>query len=226
MKPLCRAIALACAVTGMGTAAFAQDPVLNTLDVQRLVAAETPVASLRLAIHFNALADRYFATADAHTAMGATYKATAHRSVALTAGEHCQQLATQARETATVARRLANYHIAFAAGRSAPLPGDAAALQGGLGAREPTADELRKLSRLARTRSDHLVLAEYYSTVAKRKAAESTDQHNRAQAYRAGVRKGFYDAEATAHRLARVAHLAALRAEQSASLHRQLANIA
>ena len=226
MKRLYRTIVTAFAVTAIGTAAFAQDPVLNTLDVQRLVAAETPVASLRLAIHFNALADLYVAEAEAHRAMGATYKATAQRAAALTAGDHCKQLATRAAETAALARRLAIYHTAFAAGATAVLPAGAAALQGGLGAREPTADELRKLSRLARTRTDHLVLAEYYSTVAKRKASESADHHRRAVAYRAGPRKGAYDVGGISDHLADVAHTAALRAQQFANLHRQLANIA
>ena len=226
MKPLFRTIATAFAATAIGTAAFAQDPVLNILDVQRLVAAETPVASLRLAIHFNTLADRYLAEAEAHTAMGATYKATAQRTAALTAGDHCKQLATRAAETGAVARRLANYHAVFAAGRTAVLPAGAAALQGGLGAREPTADELRKLSRLARTRTDHLVLAEYYGTVAKRKTSESAAHHRRAMAYRAGPRKGGYDVGVISDHLAKVAHMAALRAEQSANLHRQLANVA
>ena len=99
-------------------------------------------------------------------------------------------------------------------------------MQGGLGAREPRAEELQKLSKLARSRTDHLVLAEYYGIVARRKAAESAGYRSRATAYRAGVHKGLYDAGAIDDRLARVAHVAAVAAEQWANLHRQLANIA
>lgn len=226
MKRLSRALAVAFAVSAMGTAAAAQDPILNKVDLQRLVAAETPVASLRLVLHFNALADRYRAEAEAHTATAATFKATANRSAAVTAGDRFTQLAARATDSAAVARRLAAYHASVATGHSVPLPAGAAALQGGLGAREPSAEELRRLSRLARSRADHLVLAEYYTIVARRKATESANYHNRAMAYRAGPHKSLFAAGATADGMARAAQAAARTAEQWAHLHRQLANIA
>ena len=46
-----------------------------------------------------------------------------------------------------------------------------------------------------------------------------------AKGYRAGVRKGTYDAAVTFDRLARIARDAAKEAAEAASLHKQLANI-
>lgn len=226
MKRFSRILAVAFAASAIATAAAAQEPILNKVDLQRLVAAETPVARLRLVLHFNALADRYREEAEAHTATAATFKATANRSAAVTAGDRFTLLAARATESAAAARQLAAYHASAATGGSVPLPAGAAAMQGGLGAREPSADELRRLSRLSRSRGDHLVLEEYYGILARRKAAESADHRGRATAYRAGLHKGLYDAGVNDDRLARVAHLEARRAQQSANLHRQLANIA
>ena len=65
MKPLSRIVMAAAVFTGIATCAAAATPsaVLNRLEVQRLVAAETPVANLRLAAHFNALADQFIGAA-------------------------------------------------------------------------------------------------------------------------------------------------------------------
>ena len=84
MKPFYRIAVAALALVGVATLAAAQAPsgVLNKLEVQKLVAAETPEAGTALAAHFTALADRYTADAADHKAMGQAYKANANRSAA------------------------------------------------------------------------------------------------------------------------------------------------
>ena len=64
MTPLKRVVITAVAFVGATAVAAANTPsnVLNKLEVQKLVAMERPVADLALAVHFNALADRYLDT--------------------------------------------------------------------------------------------------------------------------------------------------------------------
>jgi hypothetical protein len=217
------------AVTIVGTAALAaaQAPsgVLNKVEVQKLVAAETPEASVALAAHFDALADRYLADAANHKAMGQAYKANGNRSAVTSAADHCDRLAKLAGDSATAARELAKYHRDLAGGKAAVLPKGAAALQGGKGAPDPTAEQLHHLAMMARTRADQLSLQEYFATLAKKNTAEAEDYTTMARAYRAGARKGTYDAAVTFDHLAKIARDAAKEAAEAASLHNQLANI-
>ena len=227
MKPFYRVACAAIALVGFAAVAAAQAPagVLNKLEVQKLVAAETPEASLALAAHFTALADRYTADAAKHKAMGQAYKANANRSAVTSAANHCERLAALARESAPVARELANYHLKLAGGESAVLPKGATELHAGKGAPEPTADQLHHLAMAARTRADHLALEEYFATLAKKNTAEADDHVTMAKAYRAGVRKGAYDPAVNCDRLARIAREAAKEATEAATLHQQLADI-
>jgi hypothetical protein len=227
MKAFYRIAVAAVAIVGTAALAAAQAPagVLNKLEVRKLVAAETPEASVALAGHFTALADRYTADAAKHKAMGQAYKANANRSAVTSAATHCERLATLGTESATAAGELARYHRDLAGGKAAVLPKGAAALQGGKGAPDPTVDQLHHLAMMAGTRADHLSLEEYFATLAKRNTAEAEDYVTMAKAYRAGARKGTYDAAVTFDRLAKLARDAAEEATESASLHKALANI-
>ena len=189
------------------------------------MAAETPEASVALAAHFDALADRYLADAANHKAMGQAYKANANRSAVTSAAAHCDRLAKLASDSAAAARELAKYHRDLAGGKAVVLPKGATALQGGKGAPDPTAEQLHHLAMMARTRADHLSLQEYFATLAKKNTAEAEDYATMAKAYRAGVRKGTYDAAVTFDHLARIARDAAKEAAEAAALHKQLANI-
>jgi hypothetical protein len=228
MKPLSRIVMAAAVFTGIATCAAAATPsaVLNRLEVQRLVAAETPVANLRLAAHFNALADQFIVNADRHRAMATAYRANANRSATTTAGDQCDRLAARDEKWAGAALELAMYYADLAAGFGAALPARAVALQGGYGAPEPTADQLHKLALTARTRGDHLALREYYSIVAKQKTSEAETFANAAAAYRAGVRHGTYDPALAIEQLAKTARRAAQQATEAANRHAVLANIA
>ena len=228
MKPLYRIAVALVACLGAATAAAAEPPsrVLNKLEVQKFVAAETPIANLRLAIHFDGVAEQYFREAARHRATATVYGANAHRSIATTAADHCEREAVIATQWAVAARRLARYHVELASGRTGIFPPGAAELQGGRGAPEPTAEQLHRLALLARTRSDHLALQEYYAIVAEERTAAADAYRRMAAAYRAGVRKTVGDPGSNYDRLASLARRAAQQATEAANRHRQLATIA
>ena len=228
MKPLSRVVMTAAVFAGIATFAAAATPsdVLNRLEVQKLVALETTVADLRLALHFNALADQFIGDAERHRVMASVYRANANRSATTTAGDQCDRLAARDEKWAVAALELAMYYGDLSSGIDAVLPARALALQGGYGAPEPTADQLHKLALTARTRGDHLMLREYYSTLAKRRAAEAGDYASMVTAYRASVRNGGYDPGVAYERLARIARKAAKEATEAANRHWVLANVA
>ena len=227
MKTLYRAVVAAVAILATAALAAAQAPssVLNKLEVQKLVAAETPEANSALAAHFNALADRYLADAESHKAMGRAYQANANRSAVTSAATHCERLAKIAADEATTTREMARYHRDLAGGKGAVLPKGAAALHAGHGAPEPTADQLHHLAMTARSAADHRALEEYFATLAKKNNADADDHVAMAKTYRAGVRKGTYDPAVHCDRLAKLAREAAKEANEAAALHKQLANI-
>jgi hypothetical protein len=222
-------IAITAAVfMGTATAAAANPPswVLNRLEVQKLVASETPIANLRLAGHFSAVAARYSREAAGHRSMAAAYRVNPNRAAASSAADHCERQAAIAAEWADASRNLAGYHAALAAHRPSVFPKGAAELQGGRGAPEPTAAELHKLALLARTRTDHFALHEYYATLAKKRIADAEYHVRMAAGYRAGVHKGAYDGGVNFDRLAQAARKAAKDATEAANRHRQLASVA
>ena len=228
MKPLSRMVMTAAVVVGSATFAASATPsdVLNTLEVQKLVALDTTVANLRLALHFNALADQFITDAERHRAMASVYRANANRSATTTAGDQCDRLTAHAEKWAGAALELAMYYGDLASHIDAVLPARAMALQGGYGAPEPTSEQLHKLALTARTRDDHLQLREYYATVAKKRSAEAADYAVMVPAYRASVRNGGYDPGVAYERLARIARKAAKDATEAANRHQVLANVA
>jgi hypothetical protein len=228
MKRFFRVAIATVAVVGAASLAAADTPsiVFHKLAVQKLVAAETPATNLALAAHFRAVADRYLDEAARHRATAAVYAVHPKTTAAATAALHYEREAWLATQWAAEARELAAYHVDHAAGRPAVLPMGATELWGGRGAPEPTADQLHKLALLARSRSDHLVLAEYYATVAKNSATTARDRKRMAAACRAGIRNSLHDVGATWDRLARLASKEARKAEEAANRHKQLATIA
>jgi hypothetical protein len=227
MKRLSRLVVTAAIFVGLATvAAAATSPsVLNKLELQKLVAAETPIANLRLAAHFDGLAEQYSAEAATYRNLAVTYKANANRSATVTAADSCARRAARATTWADRARALARYHFDLALGRQAVLPVGATALHSGYGAPEPTTDQLHRLALTARTRADHLALREYYSTVARKKSAEADSYFAMAGAFHAGVRNGSYDPAGSYDRLGRLARKAAREATQAADRHAVFANI-
>ena len=227
MKRLFRIVVTAAAFVGVATFAAAQSSpsVLNKLELQKLVSAETMLAHLRLAAHFDGVAEQYDAEAAAHRDAAVVYRANANRPAATGAADKSERLAEQATTWANRARALAKYHVDRAAGWDAVLPVGATALHSGYGAPEPTTDDLHKLALTARTRADHFILREYYSTLARRRAADADRYLSAAAGYRAGVRHGGYDPAFGYERLAQIARKAANEATQAADRHQVFANI-
>jgi hypothetical protein len=196
---------------------------LNTLEVRTLVDRGDPVDHDRLFLHFRTLWDHYLTEAERHESMAArTRDGNPNRSSGAGASEYCNRLATLNRQAAKTVRELAVYHRQLAEGAPAHLPRGAARFHAGAGAPQPTEQELDALSARARTRTDHLALAEYFRMRAKRYATDATEHVMMALNFRGGRL-----AHAAVHhdRLANVARQAAKEATRVADLHRQLATI-
>ena len=98
-------------------------PVLNTLEVQKLVASSAPADNAKLSAHFTALADRYAAEARRHTTMAQSYVGNPNRSTGGGMRIHCTRLAELNTQSATTLRALADHHKALATGAASTAPG-------------------------------------------------------------------------------------------------------
>ena len=199
-------------------------PVLNALEVRKLVSSQDPADNARLSAHFAAMAERYAADAKRHSAMAAAFLGTPTRRVAAnTSADHCKRLATLNTQSANTLRELAAYHQKLAAGAPAISPKGGARFQGGAGAPEPSEAELSALAAKASTPADHHALEEYFLTAANRYTTDANDHVAMAQAYR-----GTRIAQAAAHcdHLAGLSRDEAKEATAAAAMHKQLANVA
>ena len=82
-------------------------PILNTLEVQKLVASADPADNARLGAHFAALSERYAREAARHDAMAQAFIASpTRRTPANTAADHCKRLAGLNTQAANTLREL------------------------------------------------------------------------------------------------------------------------
>jgi ABC-type branched-subunit amino acid transport system substrate-binding protein len=216
----------ALALAALATTAVAQtvSPILNALEVRKLVASTDPADNARLSAHFAALADRFTHEATRHGAMAQAFiAAPTRRTPANTAADHCKRLATLNKQSADTLRQLAAYHEKRAGGETATAPRGAAQFQAGLGAPEPADDELSALAARASTPADHHALEEYFQTAAKRYREAVSEHTSMAQAYR-----GTRIAQAAVHcdRLVSLSRDEAKEATAAADMHKELATIA
>ena len=198
-------------------------PILNTLEVQKLVASSAPDDNAKLSAHFAALADRYADEAKRHTAMAQSYVGNPNRSTGSGMSIHCKRLAELNTQSATTLRALADHHKALAAGAASTPPAGGGRFQGGVGASKPTEADLKALAAKSATPADHRALQEYFLTAAKRYTSEANDHAALARAYR-----GTRIAQAADHcdRLVANAREAAKEATAAAAMHGQFANLA
>ena len=199
-------------------------PVLNTLEVQKLVGSNEPGDNAKLAAHFAAIADRYDADAKRHTAMAGAFIATPTRRVAAnSAADHCKRLAQLNADAAKTLRELAAYHEKLAGGIVSPAPKGGGRFQAGTGAPEPTDAELTALAAKANAPADHHALEGYFAAASKRYSDDANAHAAMAQAYR-----GTRIAQAADHcdRLVRQLRETAKEATEAATMHRQLADAA
>ena len=196
-------------------------PILNALEVQKLVASTEPADNARLSAHFAALADRYAREATRHGALARAFIASpTRRTPTNTAADHCKRLAALNKQSADTLRELAAYHEKRAAGATATVPKGGTKFQAGAGAPEPADDELSALAARANTPADHHALEEYFQTAAKRYRDAVNEHSSMAQAYR-----GTRIAQAAVHcdRLVSLSRDEAKEAMAAAELHKQLA---
>ena len=133
---------------------------LNSLEVQQLVARAEPGDHARLGSHYTALADQYTAEAKRHTSMSQGFIGNPSRNLGTGMSAHCQQLANLNTQSATTARELTAYHQKLAAGVAATRPPAGASLDAGRGAAAPTNQELAASAAKAGTPADHRALEE------------------------------------------------------------------
>jgi hypothetical protein len=227
MKPVhFRSLALVLsALVALSTLAMAQtaSPILNALEVQRLVASTEPAENARVSAHFAALADQFAREATRHDAMAQAFIAgPARRTPANSAADHCKRLATLNRQSADTLRELAAYHAKRASGAAAAAPKGGARFQAGAGAPEPSDDALKALAARASTPADHHALEEYFQTAAKRYRDTANEHAAMAQAYR-----GTRIAQAAVHcdRLVSLSNDEAKEATAAAEMHKGLATV-
>jgi hypothetical protein len=196
---------------------------LNTHDLQQLVARAEPADQARLSAHFTALAEQYTADATRHRAMSQSFSGNPGRSLGTSMSAHCKRLAELDTQSATTVRELAAYHQTLAGGATATAPHGGAHFEAGAGAAAPTDQELGALAAKAGTPADHHALEEYFQKLAKRDSAAATGHAAMAQAYR-----GTKIAQAAAHcdQLVTLSKDSAKEATAAAAMHKQLAAVA
>jgi hypothetical protein len=211
------------ALTAQTAAAQNASGLLNVLEVQRLVAGDTPQAHAALAKHFVALAAVYRADADRYSAIAALPSGNPNHPVGTGIRERRIRQADAAFAAARTVRTLAAYHQILSIGRVSKRPAGSSAFDGGKGAPPPTPAELNELVRSARTPSAELV--EYFRVVARTETASAEAYARTARMTRVS---GARNTEAIAVRfehLASTARQAARQANLAVELHRQLAEI-
>jgi hypothetical protein len=221
-------VAAGVAVMGLtlGAAAQTSPALLNSIEVQRLVASRDPTAHARLRDHFTALAATYDAQARQHSAMAQGFAGNStHPTLGM--GEHCKRLADIATQEATTVKEIATYHGQLAAGAAETVPRNAAPYEGGKGAPAPTEKQLHDLAAGAGTPADRRSLAEYYLNVARAQEAAATEHAAMAQTYRASSNRQGAASDPAIHcdRMVMLSRAAAKEARAAEAQQRQLANV-
>jgi hypothetical protein len=215
----------AIAILGAASIAAAQaPPVVNRLELQRLVAGDAPADHLRLSRHFAALAASYEADATRYAAIAPGLAGNPNRSGFTEPGAKWRRLAERAREEMGITFALAVHHARVAEGVASIAVEGAGRYYGGEGAPEPTAADVRAFAASARTRADYTLLVEHYVTIAGRAERKADTHAARATALRATpTRTG--DPAAHCDLVIRAARKEAERARNRAFTYRQLADI-
>ncbi|HEU5256331.1 MAG TPA: hypothetical protein VFU28_10085 [Vicinamibacterales bacterium] len=199
--------------------------VLNTLDVQRLVVADTPLAHARLAKHFIALAAVYRAHADRYSALAELPGGNPNHPVATDSREHRARQAQAAIADGRAARDAAAYHLILSIRGTPRGLARSPAFDGGKGAPLPTLAELDEFARTARTPTAHRELAEYFLIVARAETSNADEYARTARMKRVSGARNIEAAAAHFEHLASEAREAARQARLAVELHRQLAAI-
>jgi hypothetical protein len=208
------------AIATVAAAQVASPPILNSLEVKRLVASGTPADDVKLSAHFAALADRYEADANEHAAMARGVAGSRNQALATSTKAHCDRIAASDRDAAVTLRGLASFYADRGKGVAANVPPDAARFEGGAGAPAPTRDEVRGLVAGATTATDHRLLAEYFEALSTDYLAVAAEH---AAMVKANLPAKTADGPSHCQKLVNEARENARDANEMAALHRKLA---
>ena len=217
MKLFSRMLVVAAAVAAMTGTAIAQTApgLLNKLEVQRLVAANTSAAHASLAKHFVALTETYKADAARYRALATGFIGNPNHRSGIDPGARRARQADAAAELALNARA-----VATSISTRAVPPRVAVTFDSGLGAPAPTPAQLRQLAKSARTPTDQRVLEEYFLNVARAETAKADAHAVMGQMQRTGATRGLNDPAAHCDRMVKLARAASTKATADAELHR------
>jgi hypothetical protein len=204
-------------------AAAQAPPILNIVEVQKLISSASPADHARLATHFTALADQSASEAKRHETMASAFGGNPSRQVGTSMSAHCNRLTELNQQAVVTLRELAAHHTKLAAGAPSIVPPNAAAYQSGKGARVPTENELKALAAKANTPADHRALMEYFAATAKRHTATADEHVRMSQSYR-GTK--IASAAAFCDRMVTLSRAAAKESTAAATMHKDLAGIA
>lgn len=223
MTPFIRLSFAALAFAALAPAAAAQpaaSPILDAVEVRRLVASSEASDQAALATHFTALADRAAADARRHEAMGKAAPG-GPRAPGAEWKAHCERLTRLGRDAEATLRELAAHHAKLAGGAPSAVPDKGAKYQAGAGAREPEADDMAALAAKPSTPENHRALQDYFETFARRYADQADGHAAMAAHYRTTSRL----APVANHCDRLVKQLRAIEAEarQAAAMHAALA---
>ena len=228
MKCFSRMLVAAALMTAMAGTAAAQSTsgVLNTLEVQRLVAVDTAAAHLTLSNHYMALADKFAADAARYDAFASVSSGNPNHPVMVGTDTRRLRQAEAAMVLSEDARAMAAYHQFLSMGMSATPPARRSMFDGGFGARVPTASEVNIAVAAAHTATDHFTLEEFFRVQAARSTAVAEEHAVMANRLRVGGhRRGSEFAAMHCDRVANDARKAATEARAAATLQHQLANL-
>jgi len=227
MRIFLRILSIAALAAATAQTATAQNAsgLLNILEVQRLVAADTPQAHAALAKHFIALAAVYRADADRYSALAAVPGGNPNHPFAAGTSDRRIRQADAASAAARTVRAVAAYHQILSMGRMSKRPAVASAFDAGKGAPPPTPAELNEFVRSARTPAAERELVEYFRIVARTETANAEAYARTARMTRVSGARNTEPVAVRFEYLASAAREAARRANLAVELHRQLAEI-
>lgn len=200
------------AVTSVATAQTST--VLNTLELERLVASVAPDDHHRVSTHFAAVAERYTADAALHEQIASSYARNPVAKLGRDMAEHCRTLARIDRDMASQLRDLSAQHAAMALGTVEPERAPMALQTAG--SPSPTADDVTRLAATATTAADHDQLGRYFASLRNTYTREASE-HRRLALYYAGIKAK--SEAAHCERLARLAREGAEVANDLAARH-------
>lgn len=223
-------LSMAALAASLPVLSAAQDVRTNKEMEEFVAKASTPAQHTALSQHFSDMAAQYEANADTHTALAAEYRRSPgnpNRRLE-DPGIHCESIARRAREAATSARALADYHerVAREGLSRAKAPSKIPNISMPK-VRYPdllTPKQVQELVAFARSPADHIKLSKHFATEAALDKADAESHAAMAAGYRASTPPGRRESLAVhCDHLVQLIRESARDARDLASYHEKLA---